>query len=294
MLLVGAGGFLLGRGTTGREPAIAPPSPVAAPGSVAVPAPASPPAGEEPRGILGRADLLALAATAADAAASGRDASAELRPAAGRRFAMRLPFGCAGPAGEGSEAATGWRYDEGEGVLRVRAAPITWMAEDWRTAAGPVAADAIEGFWVSRPWTSSEACPSVSGNPLAAGTEAVTLPGQTLGVAQFFTADGSRQGRRDGRAFETSARIAPEAVNAGAGFRLRLSGRIDRIPAIGQAANRPVLCRQPGGPEQRPICVIAVTLDEVAIERGADGEALATWNIDGQEAPESRAVAPER
>ncbi len=285
VVVVGAGGFLLGRGTTERPPAVAAPRPVAQP--------AADPGLEEEQGdggVLSRADVLALAATAADATASGRWASPkaieELKAAEGRRFEIGLPFGCSGPVAEGSEVPTGWRYDEAEGVLRVRATPLAWTPEDWGTAAGPVEAEAIEGFWVARPWISGEACPDVSANAPRAGTEAVTLPGQTLAVAQFFTADGPRRGRRDGRAYQTSVKIAPESFDSAAGFRLRLSGRIGRTPG-----GTPVLCRQSGGAEQRPICVIAVILDEVSIVRGDDGATLATWNVDGQATEEGADIS---
>lgn len=269
-LVVGGGGFLLGRSTTEREPVVAPPAPIVASAPVPTPAPA-----EEPRGVLGRSDLIALAAAAADAASAGGAASPEIMAANGRRFEVRLPFGCDGPADEGSEAPMRWLYDAAEEVLRVHVAPIVWTTADWRAAGAPLDAEAIEGFWVARSWTSSEACPPVATRPQVTGAEPVTLAGQTLALAQFFAAADTRQGRRGGRPFQTSTRIAPDAFDQSRGLRLRLSGRIGTVPGGG-----PALCRQPGGAEQRPICVIAVTIGEVAIENPSNGEALATWNLD--------------
>lgn len=269
ILIVGGGGFLLGRSTSERPAVVASPLPIV------VPAPApSPITTDAARRVLNRADLIALAATAADAASAGRATPAEIISAEGRRFEVRLPFGCGGPAAKGSDAAMRWRYDENEGVLRVHVAPVVWAPEDWWTAPPP-SVEAIEGFWIARPWSSSEACPAATGEASVAGAESVTLPGQTLAVAQVFVAGGARQGRRDGKPFETSARLAPDSFDGSRGLRVRLAGRIGGVPGGG-----PALCRQPGGAEQRPICVIAVAIDEVAIEHPVTGETLATWSVD--------------
>lgn len=284
ILLVGGGGFLLGRGTTQRETIVAPPVPVVAKLPQATP-PTPDETPEEGRGVLTRSDLIALAAAAADAASGGRPATPQIA-ANGRRFEVRLPFGCGGPAEQGSAAPMLWRYDRDEEVLRVSVSPTVWTPADWATSAErmggaePLAAEAVEGFWIARSWSSAEACPAVTAQPQVTGTEPVTLPGQTLALAQFFAAD-TRQDRRADRPFQTSKRIAAADFDAGQGLRLRLSGRIDTLSGRG-----PVLCRQPGGPEQRPICVIAVTIGEVGIEL-ATGETLATWNLDRPNAPTS-------
>jgi len=67
--------------------------------------------------------------------------------------------------------------------------------------------------WIARPWTSSEACPLAADQVPVAGTELVTLPEQTLAVAQFFARGAARQGRRDGQPFETSKRVRPDAFD---------------------------------------------------------------------------------
>lgn len=273
-LIVGGAGFLLGRGTSERTQVVVAP-PVAAPAPVPTPEP-------EPalRGALGRADLIALAAAAADAAAAGRDPGNEIAAADGRRFEVRLPFGCAGPAGEDSNAAMRWRYDTEDQALRIHVAPVTWTAQDWWAGEAAGGVEAVEGFWITRPWTSSEACPSGGDRPAATGAEPVTLPGQTLALGQIFFADGARSGRRDGEAYETVVRVPEDALDASDGFRLRLSGRIARTRGAG-----PVRCRQPAGPEQRPICLVSVVLDEVAVENPATAATLATWSVSGRERP---------
>lgn len=266
IIAVGGGGFLLGRATA--------PEPVdRAPTVVAAPTPTPEPTPERAR-ILGRADLAELAFLASDSLASGQPIPESVSEAGNRRFELVLPFGCSGPAGEGSSARLRWRYDEEAEALRIHVAPNSWDAGDWGMA-GRSGVEAIEGFWIARPWSSSDDCPSRSGQTMATGIEPLTLPGQTLAVAQFFTADARRAALRDGRAFETVKRIPREEFDASRGFRVRLSGRIGGVPG----ADAPVRCIQPGGMDQRPICAIAVTLDEVRIENPIDEEVLASWPI---------------
>jgi hypothetical protein len=272
-IAVGGAGFLLGRGTSERPPA-APPPPTAAPAPKPVPEPVL-------SGALGRAGLVGLAAAAADAVAAGRDPGPEITQADGRRFELRLPFGCTGPADEESAAPMRWRYDPKAEALRIVVDPIGWTARDWWPADSGGGVEAIEGFWIARPWTSSEACPEGSGQPAAAEAEPVTLPGQTLALGQIFVSDGGRGGRRDGKPYEAVVRVAQDQLDASAGFRLRLSGRIVRAPGGG-----PVRCRQPG-PEQQPVCLVSVVMDEVAVENPVTGETLATWTPAGREAPEA-------
>lgn len=262
---VGALGFLIGRGTEPPPPAPAPP-PVAqeALKQRAIPAPPPP---------LARADLLALAAQAADAAASGAPAPEGVSAAAGRRFVLRLPFGCAGPA-TGSGAALSFSHDAAKGVLKLRAQPVAWGADDWWPGAPPAGIEAIEGFWVPRPWSSAESC--VGGATMPPGAEPLTLPGQTLAIAQFLAPGSPRHMLREGRALEADIRVPPDFTAPTSGFRLRLTGRIGRVPG-GEALR----CIQPAGSEQRPICVIAAAFDDAAIENSETGETLTSWAIGG-------------
>lgn len=272
-IAVGGAGFLLGRSTSER-----PPQEVAPPVARPVPKPAPEPVS----GVLGRADLIALAAAAADGAAAGLEPGPEIAQADGRRFELRLPFGCTGPAGEDSAGPMRWRYDSKAQALRISVDPVAWTAQDWWPTEVANGVEAIEGFWVERPWTSSEVCPNGGDRPAAAGTEAVTLPGQTLALGQIFLADGGRGGRRDGKAYESVIRVAADRLDSAAGFRLRISGRIARAGNVG-----PIRCRQPAGPEQRPICLVGVVMDEVAVENPASGETLATWSLAGPNKPEA-------
>ena len=273
-IAVGGAGFLLGRATSERPPvAVAPPA--AAPAPKPVPEPAA-------IGILGRADLIALAAAAADAAAAGREPGPEIAQADGRRFELRLPFGCTGPAGDDSAAPLRWRFDPKAQALRINVDPVAWTAQDWWPAGEAGGVEGIEGFWIARPWTSSEACPPGGDRPAAAGTEPVTLPGQTLALGQIFLAEGGRGARRDGKPYEAVIRVAEGDLKASQGFRVRITGRVARSGSFG-----PVRCRQPAGPEQRPICLVGVAIDEVAVENSASGETLATWSVGTGKTPEA-------
>jgi hypothetical protein len=266
-IAVGGAGFLLGRSTSERPPAAI----------VAAPASAAPEPVAEPvvSGVLGRADLIALAAAAADAAAAGREPGPEIAQADGRRFELRLPFGCTGPAVEDSAAGMRWRYDSEAQALRISVEPVAWAAQDWWPAGGAGDVEAIEGFWVARPWTSSEACPRGGDRAAVAGTEAVT-------VGQIFLAGGGRGGRRDGKPYEAVVKVAQDRLDSTGGFRLRISGRVARAGNAG-----PVRCRQPAGPEQRPICLVSVVMDEVAVENPASGGTLATWSLGTGKTPET-------
>ncbi|MGN6497491.1 MAG: hypothetical protein ACTHK5_09140 [Tsuneonella sp.] len=277
-IVVGGAGFLLGRAT--------------APTPKSVPARPAPSATPEPAatlsGVLGRADLIALAAAAADRTAGGQPPAESLQ-AASRRFEVRLPFGCSGPAAKGAAGPMRWRYDSAAQALRIHVAPVTWTAADWSVDDSRV--QAIEGFWIARPWTSSEACapqpptmqptgPEAAASPAPSPEPAPTPAAQpTLALGQLFVAEGPRRGRRNGQAYEAVVRVPEAELDTSQGFRLRISGRI--APGLGGG---PVACRA-SSPDQRPACLVAVIIDEVAIENPVSGETLAEWTLGGRNAP---------
>ncbi len=261
-IAVAMGGFLVGR-ESAPDPApatiVMPPSPA--------PAPSSPPA-KAAATTLGRAELLALADAAADAFAAGQSAPAELASVAGRQFDLVLPFGCSGP-NDPAATAMGWQYDPSTGTLRVSVTPVAWSGPDWHVRQGDETVTAT-GFWINRPWSGSERCPARIGDVMPSGTSPVTLPGQTLAIATFG-ADAPLA--RAGRAFETVQRMSQ--FDGSQGIRLRIIGRLAHAET-GPA----VRCVQPAGIEQRPICAIATTVDEVRIELPTTGATIATWEID--------------
>ena len=224
----------------------------------------------------------------------------ELVRSDGRRFELRLPFGCSGAAAP--DADTGWTYNEANGTLRVFVTPQRWTVQDWPLSAAQAdAVESIEGFWIARPWTSSEACPAMPPQPEAASAEtteenadetdsseeteaaeAISEPSAppTLAVGQVYTTESPRSGPRQGQAFRAVVRVAKGNVDTSQGFRLRISGR---LASAGGSA--PAICRQ-ALPSQHPVCLVTVSMDEVAIENPATGETLATWTL-GQRASSS-------
>ena len=108
---------------------------------------------------LGRADLLGAAAAAADATAATHPLPGSNRDLIDRAFELNLPLGC--PAGRGGTLGA-WQVDRSGRVLRVKVIRQNWTDDRLFAAlAAGMAFDAAEGFWIERPWTRSETCPSL-------------------------------------------------------------------------------------------------------------------------------------
>lgn len=259
-IAIGTAGFFIGR-TTAPQPE---------PDAIATPAPSPAPTALNDR-VLRRTDLIALAGHAADVLSSGERGDPPIKAAAGQRFELALPFGCSGPSESGP--AMRWHYDDADETLRVTVEPARWTADEWALVRD-TPTEIAEGFWISRPWSSSEVC-SQGGSAIPQDAEAITLPGQTLAIAQFFAEGTNRDARRDGRPYEAVKRIPAESFDGSQGLVLRVSGRIGEIPGGGL-----VRCVQPAGAEQRPVCVIGVRLDEVSIENPATEDVIASWQIE--------------
>lgn len=121
-IVVGSAGFYFGR-------ASAPKAADAHSRAIARPTPGpSPSTDTDP--VLGRADIIAMVATATDALVAGAPVPGKIRSAVGRRFELSVPFGCAGPAEQGSLELLPWRYDESEETLRLHVEPTTWSLAD--------------------------------------------------------------------------------------------------------------------------------------------------------------------
>lgn len=263
-IVMAGAGFFLGRTTS---PDAEPRQEVQQPVPVIVP---PPPAVEAPR-ILGRGDIIALGNRAADALTSGAQLPEDVMGVAGRRFEILLPFGCDGPAPEGSTAPMRWRYDADERTLRIHVAPTRWQAADWGMRPADGADANYKGFWISRPWSSAQQCPKTQGQGALSDVQPVTLPGETLALAQIPQ---NEEGRSAERPYETVQRVPPDKLAAAQGFRLRVVGRIERLPG-----GSPVKCIQPAGIQQRPICLVAASFDEIRIENPVNDETLATWSM---------------
>ena len=262
-LALAGGGYVVGRSASAPP---AEPPPAAAP-VVEAPAPRLPVITPP----LGRTGLLGIAAAAADAHAAGRVGSPANAELVGRRFEIRVPFGCYGPSPENGGARLRWNYDAEDETLRVSVTPEVWTELPWVAGLAGEQVEAVEGFWLPRPWSSAEACPTREARMVM--PPILPAPQQTVGLAQFFEAGGSRVPRRDGKPYRTVEKVALEALQVGEGFRLALSGRIAALPT-----GQPSACHGAGA-ELRPVCLIAVEFDRVAIENPVSGELLAEWNL---------------
>lgn len=247
------------------------PPPPAAP----APAEASAPPAPAPAPTLDRAGLLQAMDAAASAYAAGLEPGESL---AGRRFVVRQAFGCAGESPPPAEGAPGnglaaWSWGPRRESLRLVMTPEDWTGsalltggdDDWEVA---------EGVWMPRPWLRAEGCPGVVADPLASGPAAPTP--QSVGLAAVFEADGSRLGRRNGRAYEFTVRGEGDQAPAApvGGYRLVLEGRLAAF-----ADDRAIRCRAASA-DHRPVCIGAVRLDRVAFET-ADGRTLSEWRVGG-------------
>ncbi len=265
VIALGGGGFLLGRGTAPE----APPPAVVATRPPVVAADATPTIN-----ILNRADVIALGNAAADAAASGTPAATDLGDAIGKRFDLLLPFGCIGPMSEDSNAPLRWNYDAESSTLRIHVEPAIWQPDVFWGDQRPAGIDALEGFWIAQPWSSRATCrPTASATATAPGMEPVTLPGQTLGVAQILTAVPHRS-QRQGQPYKAALRINRANLDISQGLQLRVTGRIGKFPN-----GAPTRCIQPAGSEQRPICIVAIIPNEVSFVNPTATAPIATWSI---------------
>lgn len=232
---------------------------------------------EGPPQVLTRADLLQAVDQAASDYAAGRGEGNQ--NLAGRRFLIRQAFGCGAPF----DPSVNGGIEEGTGglVRDVRAAglKLTLTPADWTHALSTEgrtdAFEAAEGFWLSWPWLRADGCPRLA-REAADGDGAPAEPHraspQSVGLAAVFDKDGSRLGRRNGRAYEIILReVEDEAPSADpGGYRVVFEGR---MAAFGDG--RSIHCRATQ-PEQRPVCIVAVRLERVAFET-AEGRVLGEW-----------------
>lgn len=229
---------------------------------------------------LGRAELIAGLAQSASVFAAGSTVAGP-DPLVGRSFSLKLPFGCGGPAvtNEAGDGMAQWQWGTDQTTMRLSMTPGDWIASPLVAGAVVVedgtsparAWEAVEGFWIARPWLATESCPTAS---LSSSIGAPPSP-QSVGIVSVFAEGGSRLDRRNGRAYEHTIRAegdTPLAPPPG-GFALRLEGRIVGFPD--GRASRCVAY----SPDQRPTCVAAVQLDRVAFEAASTGSTLAEWRV---------------
>jgi len=242
-----------------------PPAPVEGP----APEPAAPLA--DP--VLDRAAILSAVDGEASRVAAGLAAPAG-DPLAGRRFRMRIAFGCLGPEpappqGVSDAGAPRWSRSGDGRTIRLRFTPDDWTAGD-ATGGAVEGFEQVGGVWINQPWMRSEGCPA-PGLPVL-DMSALPAP-PTVALALLRAEGASRLGRADDRAFNFTVRgQGDEAAPVPArGYRLVLEGRLTPW-----AGGRVIRCRV-NRADSRPPCAVGVVLDRLAYEDGATGATLSEW-----------------
>ena len=238
---------------------------------------------------MDRADLLLASARAASATALARDDLSEQRRLGGNAFEVRIRFGCEPTDSRASMSARSFavRYDSEDGTLRVRAAPDLALDKAGLEDLAGHAVEAVEGFWIRRPWLLADGCPaqprppeptsktpndsSPAGAADATTGAALAPAGRRVGVAQFFTEADSRTGRRAERAYEATKILSEGQKPSSQGYNLVLSGRLRRLPT-----GRVIAC-QVQSPDAEPDCIISVQFDRVWIEDPERKQIIAEW-----------------
>lgn len=246
-----------------RAPAPAPSQPI--PVIDAPPMPSQPPA-------LDRVALLQAMDAASNAYAAAK--MFDGKDLVGRRFTVRQAFGCEGASAPAPEDAPGdglgrWSWGEERRTVRVSLAPGDWLGSALVTG-GAQSWEAVEGFWLDRPWLRQDDCPGVAADPLASGPGGASA--QVAGIAAVFEAQGSRLSRRNGREYGHVVRgkDGAPATAPTQGYRLVLEGRLAAFDD-----GSPIRCRATTA-QQRPVCIAAAAVDRVAFE-DARGALLSEW-----------------
>jgi hypothetical protein len=254
------------------------------------PAPENQVSAEKPRQPLpiveppfNRSRLLLTVARAASAHSAGLDDSSVQRMLDGKQFEVRLRFGC---DGQGPKDDHGWSVDPDGRTLRLRVVPTLSLDDDVSRAVASEGVEAVEGFWLKRPWVLQAACPV---RTMTAGTgsrqgaaesdqgselRAEPLPAvHRIGIAQFFVADDSRTRQRTGRPFEAVRQLEEGERVGEQGFDLILAGRFRA-----RSDGRVILCTG-SGRNRPPDCIVSVAVDRVRIENPEDKRVLAEWSV---------------
>lgn len=217
-----------------------------------------------PNPQLDRAGLLAAVSRAASAHTSGANDSEAQAALAGRRFTLRMRFGC-GQAGVAGDGPSAWQYDAAEQRLTIRARPDIDADAAALEGLPEGAVEAVEGFWIPQPWLLADACPAEQGTASGAASP------PTVGIAHYFTAQDSRVQRRADRSYEIVRRADPAILPPDQGFNLVLEGRLTPWPGAG------VIRCTGSGAAARPVCIVSAEFTRVAFENPETGLTVAQW-----------------
>lgn len=232
---------------------------------------------------LGRAELLAAVAAAADEVAAGNPLPKANLELANRTFELAMPIAC-------DDGVTGgwgsWSFEPATKVLRASFNRQNWIGVPlFADLADGQQFETAEGFWIERPWTRSEQCPRIIARPTGAETpetetpkapetvgQKQDVPDNDLALVQYFTSDAPRTQIRGKRPYAYTAKLPQGAEPVPRALRVRIKGR---ITAFGDG--QPVHCvsRQTNSP---PACAVAVEFGKISLEDAGSGETLADWD----------------
>jgi hypothetical protein len=218
--------------------------------------------------VLGKAELLAVVRDAASIFAARGELGSHTKMLQ-RRFSVRIAFGCYEDGNNAGQTSLTFNPDYKSASLS--ATPADWTTSlviqgfPWKDGI-----EAVEGFWLPRAWTDSEACPPQINyiQPIFPTAPAA----QTIGLAQLFPVDAARQARHSAKPYFFSRKLPagePELRNRS--YFLLLEGRITGFPD-----GNDLHCWMEGA-AHRPVCLFGVEFDNVAFEDAETGKALASW-----------------
>lgn len=231
-----------------------------------------------PQPPLDREALLIATLRAASAAATGANDAGAQRALDARPFALVLRFGCPG-SDVGRDGSVEERGDAENRSVLLRSRPDVSLDDPLLVPNAETAGiEAVEGFWITRPWLLTAACPPPPAAPAAAGEEQrpsmdpAAAPAQRrVAIAQFFTGEDTRVGRRSERPFEAVLKADEARGLKENGFNLVLAGRL-RAMRDGKVIRCTVT-----DPRRPPDCLISARFDQVRMEHPRTGAVLAQW-----------------
>lgn len=232
---------------------------------------------------LGRAEILAAVATAADEISAGNPLPKSNLELANRSFELTMPIAC-------DDGVTGgwgsWSFDPDTKVLRASFNRQNWAGVPiFEDLAGGQPFETAEGFWLERPWTRSDQCPRPAARPAAPETpeaedrkiagpvpQEQAAPDNTLALVQYFSSDAPRRLIRGKRPYAYTAKLSKDAEPGPRALRVRITGRITAF-----SDGQPVHCvnRQTTRP---PVCAVAVEFGKTSLEDAESGVTLADWD----------------
>jgi hypothetical protein len=202
-----------------------------------------------------QAVILASLRALTNAALGHQDADNQ-RDLRGRKFSVRIRFGCPGVA----DPDRSWSYDEKKKVLRVKVRSI--MTDGAIPQSDLLAKEyqGMVGFALGKPWLLGVGCPVTGFDTVATSEPAIV-------IAQLFT-EGDSRVQRPHRDYELTKQIEP-AEQPSQGLDLVLSGRLAEL-----ADGRPIHC---AAAEGAPACIVSARIDRVAVENPGNGDLLGEW-----------------